>query len=199
MALPSIAQLFPAGALAPAAAKTYMQAWLQSMLDNFGDMSSKAAAQKAFGVGVVDAVRSVQTGYNVLTAKIPLDNSIPQIGEGSPFHTVTITPKSATNRLRARFTCQVASNVAGADTAIGALFVNGAADAVADVAFTLATDGAIGELVLEHEWVAGATTAQTIRINIGCGTGSIILGGNRFGALLGDKSRSNLIVEEITA
>ncbi len=52
---------------------------------------------------VVGGAYAEYTANANLSAQIPRDDSIPQVGEGTEILTLTITPKSATNKLRCRF------------------------------------------------------------------------------------------------
>ncbi len=160
--------------------------------------TTQAEAQKTLGVGIVDTAYFENPGYNNLTPKIPLDNTIPQSNEGTQVCSATITPKSITNRFRATFRASVASSNAGADTVVAALFRNSETDAFETALATISSDGAIVDLVLQVEWVPGTLATQVIRINLGCGTGNVIIGGNRFSPLMGGRTRCTLTLDEIT-
>lgn len=139
--------------------------------------------------------------YVNLTTAIPADDTIPQSGEGTQILSVTITPKTTTNRLRARFQAWGGFNSAsGTSVVTAALFRNSESGAAA-ASGALFNSGAVAEpILLEFEWVPGSTSLQTIAIRVGSATGSIFLNGNFYtGRFYGGVSRATLVVEEITA
>jgi hypothetical protein len=147
---------------------------------------------------VIDRGYAEYTAFTGLGTVIPIDDTIPQVGEGTEILSVAITPKSTTSRLRVRFQGSASSN-AGSNWLIVAAFVNGAANAVASTAVNQVTAGAQTDLTLEHEYVPGSTSAQTISIRAGAAGGSIAFNGNlavptRY---LGGTQKATLIVEEI--
>lgn len=131
-----------------------------------------------------------------LSALIPLDDTIPQVTEGTQILSVTITPHSTTNRVRVRFQCQFQH--ASPSNVIAAVFVNGAANALVTEFTTNANSGGYAtQLVLEKEHVPGSTAAQTYTVRIGPQSGTIRLNGSTAGRLFGGSSVATLVVEEI--
>lgn len=162
--------------------------------------ATAAAASAAAAAGTGSLVASAYAEYTVntaLTATIPLDDTIPQSAEGIEILNVSITPKSTTNKLRVRFTGQAA--VASADIIACAMFLN--SETGARVArHTSHTTGFSETVCLEHEFVPGSTSAQTIRIRVGCGgAGAFRFNGSSSARLFGGVARTTLIVEEIKA
>lgn len=132
-----------------------------------------------------------------ISATIPYDDTIPQVGEGTEILTVSITPKSTTNRLRIRFTsyCSAVNN----KTSFAA-FLNGAANAIGAVGDWNTASAAAQAYILECEVVPDSTSAQTISIRCGTSDASNVFvngvsGARRYGGVM----RSVLIVEEIVA
>jgi len=130
---------------------------------------------------------------------------VPQSSEGTQILSVTITPKTTTNRLRARFQCWGALNATSSTSlACAALFRNSETSAAATAAtlFSGSNSTNTGDpIFLEYEWVPGSTSAQTISIRVGAASSGIYINGNNsFGAVYGaGTSKATLIVEEITA
>lgn len=134
-----------------------------------------------------------------LSTVIPFDDTIPQNTEGTQILSVSITPKSASSRIRVRFQCTF---VVGSATvgAIAALFQDSIASAIAatfkysDVA---ATDSKAA-LVLEFEHAPALAVAITYAIRIGASSGNLSINGSAVATrVLGGAARATLVVEEI--
>ncbi len=129
-----------------------------------------------------------------LTTTIPFDDTIPQNTEGTEILTATITPRSATNRIRIRFQGQAS---AGGTAGFGiALFVDSTASALAASQSIIGSSGYYVPGVLEYEEVATSLTARTYKIRVGGGS-TIRLNGQHSGRIYGGTIRATLIVEEI--
>lgn len=139
------------------------------------------------------------TGSSALTSNIPADDSIPQVGEGTQILSVSIAPKSITNRVRVR--AEVPMGLPSGASGIGciALFRNGGTNAI-DARFPRLVDG-FGNYcaVLEFEHVPGSTSAQTYTIRAGGASFDVYVNADLNGRLGGGVSRATLIVEEIVA
>lgn len=98
------------------------------------------------------------------TGLIPVDNSIPQSGEGDQYFSLAITPKSATNilviRMVAMFTNSVDNNLTTA------LFQDSTANALQASSFRV-TAGAPTTVSKQHIMVSGTTSATTFKIRAG--------------------------------
>lgn len=135
-----------------------------------------------------------------LTTLIPYDDTIPQVTEGTQILSATITPRTTTNRVRARVV------IAGAQSGTGnvymgvALFRNGAADAIAAKATHLVNNlQGSHEAVLEFEHVPASTSLQTYTVRVGLNSGTLRLNGTSTGRIYGGVQICTLILEEITA
>ncbi|ARM12140.1 MULTISPECIES: hypothetical protein [Rhizobium] len=154
---------------------------------------------------VVDSVSASYAANATLTAVIPRDDTAPQITEGTEILTLTITPKSVTNKLRCRFRGQVSRSAAG--TVIAAIFATGtsingtAADARNAVGVTVVSADQAFMSSVEVDFVPGITTAVTISVRVGpdAVAGTARLNGSTAGRLLGGVSAATLVVEEIKA
>jgi hypothetical protein len=139
------------------------------------------------------------TPYTTYAAvgQIPFDNSIPQITEGSAVTSVSITPKSATNKL-----IIFANALLGSSSAEGvtlALFQDATANALAAAA--AAFDGAnnieIDNVILLHVMDAGTTSATTFATRAGDDGSAGFINGNATSRKFGGVSSANLIVVEV--
>ncbi|ANM12037.1 hypothetical protein [Rhizobium sp. N324] len=154
---------------------------------------------------VVDSASASYAANATLTTVIPRDDTAPQITEGTEILTLTITPKSTTNKLRCRFRGQVSRSAAG--TVIAAIFATGtsingtAADARNAVGVTVVSADQAFMSSVEVDFVPGITTAVTISVRVGpdAVAGTARLNGSTAGRLLGGVSAATLVVEEIKA
>lgn len=111
----------------------------------------------------------VHTAYNNVATTaviIPLDDSIPQIGEGAQFMTRTITPKSASSKLLIEVVAHFHINAAGTLIA-GALFKDAIANALCAAKVYANIAGPDFIMVLRHEVSSGSTAARTYRFRAG--------------------------------
>lgn len=117
------------------------------------------------GVKAVQRVEATPvTALTTCTTDIPFDTSTPQNTEGDQVITVTITPKSTTNRLVIEFSAQqVSAN--GAGFIVWALFQDSTANALASGASQTGTS--LTPINLRHEMAAGTTSATTFKIRVG--------------------------------
>jgi hypothetical protein len=142
---------------------------------------------------VVGSVLGTYTANTALTATIPPDDTPPQSNEGTQIISVTITPKSATNKLRARFSGQY--TLAAQNNTIAAIFKG---TTLVTAVMATSSSGFFTPINFEGEIVAGAVTAQTFTVRIGpTGAASLFLNGNQNTRYLGGASAATLVVEEI--
>jgi|TARA_B110000285_G_C14796121_1_gene455284 hypothetical protein len=157
--------------------------------DNFDSANAGKVLQI---VNVQDAVIATST------ATIPLDDTIPQITEGTEFMTLAITPTSATSRLQIEVSMLLAN---GSISLIGiALFQDTTASAIAS---TITYDNANIELVnisLSHNMVAGTTSETTFKIRMGSHNGSTVTFNGRGGSReYGGTNKSSITITEYAA
>lgn len=128
---------------------------------------------------------------------IPIDDSIPQIGEGIEILTISITPKKLTNKIRLRFQGQSSLSVAPV-AAVCALFANGGANAIAANVVSHTTINFALPLAMEIEITPSALTAQTYTVRVGTSSAATLrMNGTTTGRIFGGVSRATLIAEEI--
>ncbi|MGO4673822.1 hypothetical protein AB4Z40_13080 [Bosea sp. 2YAB26] len=145
---------------------------------------------------VIGSVYAEYTINAALTANIPIDDTIPQVGEGTQILSVVITPSSTTSKLRVRFRGTLSPGTA-AQWLTSAMFVNGAANAVtADTVFGAAANSGYAG-ALEYEFTPGSTASQTITLRVGASAGTIALNGQTAQRFFGGAQRATLVAEEI--
>lgn len=131
------------------------------------NITDAAVTSAKLAVGVaVQIVNTVFSAVNSNTVLIPEDDTIPQITEGTEFMTLAITPKSVTNRLFIRVKAIVAQSAA-TNGVIGALFQDATANALAVNDMYAPAASSFQTLNIEHDMVAGTTSATTFRFRAG--------------------------------
>lgn len=144
---------------------------------------------KANGGSIVVQVVNTQSGAVATgTTVIPVDDTIPQITEGDEFMTLTITPSSATNKLRIDVVINL-SNSGNNNWASAALFQDATANALcAGNNFNpVATSNT--PITFTYYMTAGTTSATTFRVRGGGNVASTTTfngggGARRFGGVL---------------
>jgi hypothetical protein len=181
---------------APATATPDTAADKVLFLDDTDD-KVKQGAFPSTGV-IVDRAYAEYTTNADLSTAIPSDDTIPQNTEGTQILSVSITPKSATNRLGIRFQGQGSLGTAG-NSIISAIFRDSGANAIDARTVTNAGSAYAQQMCNEIEVVAGSTSATTINVRVGPNTGTLRMNGFTSGRAFGGVSRATLIIEEITA
>lgn len=136
------------------------------------------------------------TALTTISTVTPADDSIPQNTEGDEVITVTITPTSATNRLRIEFDAPtIGTNSSGQVTA--ALFQDSTAGALA-ASGTLPSGVSATSSYLIHEMAAGTTSATTFKIRVGVASNNAYINGVGGGTrVYGGVAAARLRVTEI--
>lgn len=159
-----------------------------------------ALTHTAFPAGAV--VQVVSTGSSAVatgTTVTPLDDTIPQITEGTEFMTQAITPKSATNVLVIQVTAQCAFSGA-AGTLIASLFQDATSDALSATAQATAGADFSYTLRLTHTMVAGTTSSTTFRVRVGnSASGTVSFNGAAAARLFGAITKSSIVITEYKA
>lgn len=136
------------------------------------------------------------TGTDISGAVIPQDSSIPQIGEGIQILSASITPTSASNKVRVRVTIQHTQN--GGNGSAYAIFRGATSNAIAATIANVNVAGTHNLSVSINYEDSPATVSSTTYTVRGGGTGCLInqTGG---GATLGNVFVSSITVSEILA
>jgi hypothetical protein len=163
-------------------------------------MTTKVSAAMADAdVGRVVQVAHTQTGaYATGNTAMPLDNTIPQITEGTEFMTLAITPTSATNILYIEALLHITAGAA--DTINVALFKAGTNDALAVTSQGIGASNVPNGIVVRYRMVAGTTSPITFSVRAGdATTGSMYFNGLTTGQLFGGTLMSSITITEIKA
>lgn len=133
-----------------------------------------------------------------LTTVIPLDNTIPQISEGTQILSVSITPRATTSMVRLTLTLQGTINAV--DNLVAALFANGAANAIKAGYVTITLANGLHTLVLRHIHSPASTSQQiyTARVGPSGGGNTATINGNvSAGVFFGGTFITMLEAEEV--
>lgn len=175
-----------------------------SMLDpTVPTTASVAAAAAAANVKLSgDLVQSVSYSTGAMTTGttvMPLDDTIPQITEGTEFLTVAITPTSASNILEIEVLLNGA-NSAATNNLIAALFQDSTANALTVSTIYMPSNNTITPIKLLHRMTAGTTSATTFRVRAGGNAaGTMTLNGAAGARYFGGALLSYIIVRELKA
>lgn len=130
------------------------------------------------------------------TTILPIDDTIPQITEGTEFMTLAITPKNALNILvidAIIYLSYTASATLGA-----ALFQDATAGALAASAGSISASGEIVELKIRHIMVAGTGSTTTFRVRGGAAAGTVTFNGSLSSRVFGGVLASCIMISEYT-
>lgn len=132
------------------------------------------------------------------TALIPVDDTIPQITEGTEFLTVSITPTEATSKLLVEVSMPITATAAV--NVVGALFRDAAPNALAATTRYIPANAQINQITLRTMVEAGSTAATTFRVRAGAGTAATIyMNGMSNARYFGGVFNASITVTEIKA
>lgn len=162
-----------------------------------GTLLQARAALGLTGAVIDSAFGSYATNAS-LTAQIPIDDTIPQNIEGTEIISVSFTPKSATNRLRLRFSGPF--TLSGNGTGVAAIFSSASANALSARAQVVSSIQDRNQLMVEHEYVPGVTTALTFSVRAGPASAlTMRFNGSTVTRDFGGAAAATLVIEEIAA
>ena len=155
-------------------------------------------AGSKLGTDAVLQVRHFQTGAVAnATSTIPNDDSIPQNNEGAEFMTLSITPKSASNKLLIQVVMCGGAND-GARQITSALFQDSTANALATVGHYQVQSTGMVTVTFNHYMTAGTTSATTFKVRGGASIGNYTLNGyNNTTRTMGGVTASSITITEI--
>lgn len=163
---------------------------------NASYLTDSSLTTTQLGVGML--VQQVTTVYSAIatgTTQIPIDDTIPQITEGTEFMTQAIAPKNASNRLEIDVTW-FGSN-SGANWNTVALFQDATANALAANSEYQGTGMGGVTVKLVHSMTAGTTSSTTFRVRAGAGAaGTVSFNGQSGLRLFGAITKSAIVVRE---
>jgi hypothetical protein len=138
-----------------------------------------------------------QTGaLDTTTTVIPIDDTIPQITEGKELLTVSITPKSATNKLIIE--CSLWGAIGGANYFSAALFQDATANALCARPIYCDAANVMRNVSFVFEMVAGTTSSTTFRMRGGPGGATTLtVNGQNSTRVFGGVGFSSITVTEV--
>lgn len=156
-------------------------------------------ARAALPAGSVLQVVNFQTGAVATgTTTIPLDNTIPQITEGTQFLSLAITPISATSKLL--FNIIVTGSPAVADYIATALFQGATANAIAATNQYTGANGGTAFGILNYFMTSGTTSSTTFTVRAGTrNAGTVTINGGGGVGYYGGVMYSSITITEIAA
>lgn len=153
-----------------------------------------AASESSPLPGAVLSRHYTQTGAVATgTTAIPVDDTIPQVGEGDQYMSLAATPSSAINLLVIRHGGEYGTSAGTIYTVT--LHQDGAANASAAVADIIGVEPTFTHLT--HRQLAGTTSATTFTIRAGPSGGTITFNGSGGARRYGGVLSSYLEIEEI--
>lgn len=128
-----------------------------------------------------------------LSIAIPLDNSVPEVTEGTQILSAAITPSSSSNKILIKFKAAASSN---SGNNIASVFAGGQF-AIAAVT-NGSTNGLTQAMVLDYLHSPASTSLKTYTVRVG-GPTTIRLNGDYLSPKLGGAMRATLTLQEIKA
>jgi hypothetical protein len=143
---------------------------------------------------IVQRTHTALSAVVAVTEDIPVDDTAPQSGEGTPVLSHNHTPLAQNNLLLVRIVLQL-STAGGAPSAVVALFKDSEASARAAVV----VDGpSLTSVALEYQMPAPNTTTIAFKVRVGDGGGTVYVNGDSSGVrLFNTVSKSTITVEEL--
>jgi len=160
--------------------------------------SQGAASPILWGLHVQPAHVYTSSNVQLSTAStIPLDTSIPQIGEGLQVLSASIVPVKPSSRIRAVFDGFHANLTGNGGNVTFALFRNGGADAVAANVTNHGADGSPKTNNLVFEYAPGVSGNISFRVNFGPAANTAVLNSNAGTSIFGGVATYSLTLDEI--
>lgn len=153
-------------------------------------------AANALAGSVIQVLNTQSGAVSTGTTVMPIDDSIPQSGEGDEKITRAITPNSATNKLRIDVTIYGSPSAGGRWSA--ALFQDATAGALAAGISESGNNNEISSVKFTHYMDAGTTSSTTFKVRAGVpSAGTLTFNGESGARLMGGVLASSITVTEI--
>ena len=147
---------------------------------------------------VVQQTFTQTTGVVNGTTALPMDDTIPQSGEGVQMMTLAITPTSAANALASENVAYLSQNSGSEEYMAVALFRDAIANAIAAIAGYQVRDGTGVTQPINLTFLAGSTSATTLKIRAGSnGATTITLNGTGSSRRFGGVAASSMKLTEL--
>jgi len=163
-------------------------------LNTYLSVGHSAAGVPNYAGLTAQVVNTQVATYSALATGFPIDNTIPQITEGTEVMTLAITPKSVTNKLKITVVCNLSAD--GTSSLGVGLFQDATAGAL-NAAYGYSAGPADGSPVtFTHYMTSGTTSATTFRVRAGNAAGSANFNGGA-ARMFGGIMYSSITIEEI--
>jgi hypothetical protein len=191
------------GSTTASAARTALTAAESGANSDITSLSGLTSAIPYAGVypGSVVQVVNYQTGEVATgTTVIPIDDSIPQSNEGDEYMSFSITPKSATNKLKIDVVWIGTHSSTSISFLTVTLFKDSDANAIAAAVTTAIAAGYIRTIAFSHSMTAGTTSAITFKVRAGSeDSGTTTFNGSTGARLYGGVMASSITITEVKA
>ncbi len=170
--------------------------WIRSDATEWKTIASGSGSSSGSGK-IVQIVNDQDGAVATGTTTIPSDDTIPQNTEGDEYMSLSITPTSATNKLKIDVVVNVAVNVINT-TARTALFQDSTANALAAIQNELSSqDNRVVCDSFTHYMEAGTTDSTTFKVRCGGSSGTLTFNGQNGSRLFGGVIASSITITEI--
>jgi len=130
--------------------------------------ASRGIDNASLPAGAVLQIVNFQTGAVATgTTQIPRDDTIPQNTEGDEYMSLSITPKSATSKLKIDVVCEATCSIVGSFTMTIALFQDSTANALATQFQAIASQSYPTLFTFSHFMTSGTTSSTTFKVRAG--------------------------------
>lgn len=146
---------------------------------------------------VLQVVNIQSSAFTSTTTLIPLDNTIPQNTEGTELFTLSITPTSATTKLKIDVVLHGGVSV-GAWASL-AIFQDSNANAIAATSSYMSQAGGAIAIPLTYFMTSGTTSATTFKLRYGPNTGTMGINGNNTAGFFNGTLYTSMTITEIAA
>lgn len=160
------------------------------------DFTYTPSASNALTGSTVQVVNTQTGAVATGTTTIPFDDTIPQNTEGDEYMTRSITPNSATNKLKITVVMNWGASAGTRGTM--ALFQDSTANALASVTNVNASASFPMQFKLVHYMTSGTTSATTFKVRAGVdGGATFTFNGVGGGRIDGGVQASSITIEEV--
>lgn len=164
-----------------------------------GNTGGLTWAEAASG-GLVQTVSVINSAVATTTAALPVDDTIPQIGEGAEAMTLAITPTSASNKLVIHVKAHVCTSDTGGAAVAAALFQDSTANALGVSCKESNGSNENNSIQFTHVMTAGTTSATTFSVRYGyaVAVGTATFNGQGGSRRFGGVYSSSIVIQEVT-
>lgn len=168
--------------------------------DMVSNSATALATQQSIKAYVDTSSRIVQSALaengtqQTITTSIPADNSIPKITEGVQIFSLTMTPKSISNRMKVLFSANIL-NLSATQYTVVALFEGNTC--VGASTWTQSSNG-LAPISLPFYFNPSSTSETIYTMRLGPNSGTCYFNGNGSSPTLGGFTKAKLYIEELS-